>query len=197
MVRLSSLSAAALAGALWLAPSSLAAQEQVSIPFVPVVEEYVSPVTANAANIRRLNIMLMVTSLRCRRTVHDFQSEYDLFATAHQQNLEEAHEALTKEMVAQHGEAGIARALDRIGVAIANRYGDGHPTLGCSDLKEVTLSLAMSQDRTRLSQMADDLLDGHMRAPEAPSADGPGPEAQPEARPPYIPGTRVPHYGRG
>ena len=185
-----------VAGALLTAPAGLAAQ---GVPMVAhsTAEEYVSPVTANAANIRRLNIMLMVTSLRCRQTAHDFQSEYDLFAQAHQQNLEEAHEALSREMAAEHGEAGINRALDRIGVAIANRYGDGHPTLGCSDLKEATLMLAMSQDRLRLSQMADDLLGREPPPAASPEGSEAAPEPRPEIRPPYVPGAQIPHFGRG
>ena len=88
-----------------------------------------------------------------------------MFARAHQANLAEAHDALAAGLVATHGEDGSHRALDRIGVRIANRYGDGHPTLGCSDLKEVTLELAMSQDRANLSRMADRLLREEAGAP--------------------------------
>lgn len=196
MIRLRKMHVGAAAMALLVAPSHLAAQE-LPVEDVLEVEEYVSPVTANAANIQRLNIMLMVTSLRCRQTAHDFQSEYDLFATAHQQNLEEAHDALTADMVAEHGEDGTKRALDRIGVAIANHYGDGHPTLGCSDLKEVTLRLAMSQDRMRLSQMADDLLGVNPAAPAASDDKDALPKTQPDARPRFMPGAPMPHYGRG
>jgi hypothetical protein len=124
-----------------------------------VAADYTSPISANAEAIRSLNIMLMVTSLRCRTSAFDFRSEYDMFARAHQANLAEAHDTLARGLVATHGEDGSHRALDRIGVRIANRYGDGHPTLGCSDLKEATLQLAMSQDGANLSRMADRLLD--------------------------------------
>ena len=132
-----------------------------------LTSDYVSPIAANAENIRSLNIMLMVTSLRCRATAHDFSGEYELFARTHQQNLEEAHNHLTRDMVATYGERGSDRALDRIGVSIANSYGDGHPTLGCSALKEATLELAMSQDKAELAQMADRLLAGPTILPES------------------------------
>lgn len=185
-----------IAAAMFLTPATLSAQ-QVAVQEVLATPEYVSPIAANAANIQRLNIMLMVTSLRCRQSAHDFQSEYDLFSRAHQQNLAEAHDALAQNLVAEHGEDGTARALDRIGVAIANRYGDGHPTLDCSALKEVTLQLAMSQDRTRLAQMADDLLDGQSSVPAAVEGETGKPEGKPESRPHFMPGTQLPHYGRG
>lgn len=115
---------------------------------------------ANAQAIRSLNIMLMVTSLRCRTGANDFRSEYDMFARAHRQNLEDAHKQLSGELAATHGEEGSHRALDRIGVSIANRYGDGHPTMGCRDLKEAALELAMNQDREALAAMAGRLLGG-------------------------------------
>jgi len=123
-----------------------------------MVAEYVSPIAANAENIRSLNIMLMVTSLRCRATAHDFQSDYDTFALTHRQNLAEASRHLRRNLSAAHGEKGSMRELDRIGVTIANKYGHGHPTLGCADLKSATQKLAMTQDRQHLSRMADRLL---------------------------------------
>lgn len=141
-----------LAGTALLQASALNAQTEM------VASDYVSPISANAEAIRSLNIMLMVTSLRCRTSAFDFRSEYDMFARTHQANLAEAHDTLARNMAATHGEDGSHRALDRIGVRIANRYGEGHPTLGCSDLKDATLQLAMSQDRANLSRMADRLL---------------------------------------
>ncbi|MCK0128587.1 hypothetical protein [Erythrobacter sp. F6033] len=122
-------------------------------------QSYISPIAANAENIRSLNIMLMVTSLRCRTGAHDFRGEYDLFARTHQQNLADAHKHLSRNMVATYGSKGPKRTLDRIGVTIANRYGDGHPTLDCSDLKSATSELARTQDRARLSVIANTLLE--------------------------------------
>lgn len=142
-----------------MAGSALCTPHAASAQSEHIAGDYVSPVSANAESIRSLNIMLMVTSLRCRAGAFDFRSEYDMFARAHQANLAEAHDTLARGLVATYGEDGSHRALDRIGVRIANRYGEGHPTLGCSDLKEATLQLAMSQDGANLSRMADRLLD--------------------------------------
>ncbi len=136
------------------APVQTPVQAPVAIPTTPNL--------SHAQAIRSLNIMLMVTSLRCRGGAHDFRSEYDMFARAHQQNLEDAHSQLTGAMVAAYGEEGSHRALDRIGVSLANQYGDGHPTMGCLDLKEATLELAMSQDRAALAATAARLLEGKL-----------------------------------
>ncbi|TRD10034.1 hypothetical protein FGU71_13645 [Erythrobacter insulae] len=123
---------------------------------------HVGPVAANAENIRGLNIMLMVTSLRCRTGAHDFRAEYDMFARTHAQNLAEAHHHLSRKLVAVHGEDSTSRALDRIGVTIANSYGDGHPRLDCAELKRATFELARSQDRQRLSDLAAWLLESNV-----------------------------------
>jgi len=154
----SKIAAGMIMGASLFQTGTLSAQTEM------VATDYTSPIAANAEAIRSLNIMLMVTSLRCRTSAFDFRNEYDLFARAHQANLAEAHDTLARNMAATHGEDGSHRALDRIGVRIANRYGDGHPTLGCSDLKNVTLELAMSQDGANLSRMADRLLQDEMQA---------------------------------
>jgi len=141
-----------------LAASTVASAQSASTQ--SMTAEYAGPNITNAENIRGLNIMLMVTSLRCRVSGHDFRSEYGLFTAAHRQNLAAAHDRLTQDFAATYGEEGSARALDRIGVAIANQYGDGHPTMGCSQLKEATLELAMNQDRAQLASMAARLLEG-------------------------------------
>ncbi len=154
----SKIAAGMIMGASLFQTGTLSAQTEM------VATDYTSPIAANAEAIRSLNIMLMVTSLRCRTSAFDFRNEYDLFARAHQANLAEAHNTLARNMAATHGEDGSHRALDRIGVRIANRYGDGDPTLGCSDLKNVTLELAMSQDGANLSRMADRLLQEEMQA---------------------------------
>jgi len=119
---------------------------------------HADPVAQNAETVRKLNIMLMVTSLRCRTGEHDFQPEYRRFAIAHQVSLEDAHKHLKRQMSASHSERQRKRALDRIGVSIANTYGNGHPWLDCAGLKTATIELSMSQDRKRLVDMADVLM---------------------------------------
>jgi len=135
--------AAALAGAALLAGSPAAAQQS----SLEVAEK-----------LRRLDIMLMVTALRCRFGEDNFQADYDAFATRHLAELNAAARALTAELARRQGAAGARRALDRMSTRIANGYGMGHPDLECSDLKRETRALADERDPAALVTAADRLI---------------------------------------
>ena len=94
-----------------------------------------------AENIRKLDIMLMVTSLRCRMGSDDFQPHYRKFSAAHLSTLNGAAKSLESGLVKRHGAKGAKRALDRISVGMANQYGQGHPWLECGELKKITADL--------------------------------------------------------
>lgn len=111
-----------------------------------------------AEQIRRLDIMLMVTSLRCRTGGDDFRPEYGSFSAHHLATLNDAARTIEAGLVRQHGAAGAKRALDRISVGIANQYGLGHPWLGCGELKQIATRLSQSNDPGDLSQAAGELL---------------------------------------
>ena len=121
-----------------------------------------APALANgsndAENIRKLDIMLMVTSLRCRMGAHDFQPHYRKFSAAHLSTLNGAAKQLESGLVKRHGAKGAKRALDRISVGMANQYGQGHPWLECGELKKITADLAASRDPAMLSAAASELL---------------------------------------
>lgn len=135
--------AAALAGAALLAGSPAAAQQS----SLEVAEK-----------LRRLDIMLMVTALRCRFGEYNFQADYDAFATRHLAELNAAARALTAELARRQGAAGARRALDRMSTRIANGYGMGHPDLECRDLKRETRALADERDPAALVTAADRLI---------------------------------------
>lgn len=116
------------------------------------------PVTGNAENIRKLDIMLMVTSLRCRTGKDNFQADYRQFSAAHLPTLNKAGKHLRSNLAHRHGSRGAKRALDKISVGMANQYGQGHPWLGCAQLKQVTRELVADRDSGRLSQSATELL---------------------------------------
>lgn len=116
------------------------------------------PIVSNAENIRKLNIMLMVTSLRCRSGEHDFQAEYQRFTTTHLANLNRAGGHLRRDLQARLGAKGSKRALDRIGVGIANSYGDGHPWMDCAELKNAVTILCEESGPQHLSVAASELL---------------------------------------
>ncbi len=118
----------------------------------------------NAEKLRKLDIMLMVTGLRCRTTPDDFQRDFQAFEAAHLGQLNSATSDLRNSLVERYGLTGATRALDRISTAMANRYGQGHPALTCGELKAETRELARLRGEAELVAAADRLL-----IPDAPS----------------------------
>lgn len=120
------------------------------------------PAIANPADqaekIRRLDIMLMVTGLRCRTTADNFQADYGRFTTAHLAELNAASNALKADYARRFGPADATRALDRISTTMANSYGGGHPWLSCGQLKTVARNLAAVRGNAPLVEAADQLL---------------------------------------
>lgn len=114
---------------------------------------------SRAEKLRRLDIMLMVTGLRCRTTPDNFQPDYHRFAARHLTDLNAANDALRREMAARGGAAGADRALDRLSVTMANSYGQGHPRLDCKALRLATRNLAEARGAAVLEAAADQLLD--------------------------------------
>lgn len=113
---------------------------------------------SEAEQLRRLDIMLMVTGLRCRTTAHDFQRDFQAFEAAHMAELNGAAAQLRTRLASRVGAAGANRALDRISTSMANSYGNGHPWLGCAELKSVTRTLAQMRGAGVLAEAADQLL---------------------------------------
>jgi len=113
---------------------------------------------SQAEKLRRLDIMLMVTGLRCRTTADNFQADYGRFTTNHIATLNAASNSLKAELSGRHGAGGATRALDRLSVTMANSYGQGHPWLNCGQLKQVARSLAAMHGSAPLQEAADQLL---------------------------------------
>ena len=111
-----------------------------------------------AHSLRSLDIMLMVTALRCRGGPDDFQADYHQFAAAHSSHLSGAARTLRRTFAASYGERKPERALDRMGVKIANSYGDGHPWMDCAELKQTTRDLAQRSGAGELAESARYLL---------------------------------------
>jgi hypothetical protein len=111
-----------------------------------------------AEKLRRLDIMLMVTALRCRFGEDNFQADYDAFSTRHLAELNAAARSLTAELARRHGATGARRALDRMSTGIANGYGMGHPQLECADLKRTTQQLTAESSGDALVAAADRLI---------------------------------------
>lgn len=112
-----------------------------------------------AEKLRRMDIMLMVTGLRCRTGADNFIDDYGRFTSSHMTELNQANRELKEQFARQFGASGAERALDRMSVVMANEYGGGHPWLGCHELRQVARSLAMVQGRATLVEAAGQLLD--------------------------------------
>lgn len=121
------------------------------------------PHAVAAAKLRNLDIMLMVTALRCRMGADNFQPDYYAFSAAHQAELNVAN-AVLRAQFAGGGTTAATRALDKMSVVIANSYGIGHPNLGCAELRRVTRDLAA----TRVSGALLDAADSLVAAPSIP-----------------------------
>ena len=123
-----------------------------------------TPAAANPAEqaekLRRLDIMLMVTGLRCRHTPDNFQPDYQRFTTRHIATLNAASNRLKMQYAARFGAGSADRALDRISVTMANTYGQGHPWLSCAQLKVAARGLANAEGAAVLVEAADQLLAG-------------------------------------
>ena len=115
-------------------------------------------VNEDAEAIKRLDIMLMVSSLRCRYSSDDFQQDYHRFSARHLSALNEAHRTMKADYNRRFGAKGGKRELDRVSTSMANRYGLGHPWMDCAELKQVTAGLADQSQSNELHLAASDLL---------------------------------------
>lgn len=113
----------------------------------------------SAEKLRRLDIMLMVTGLRCRNTADNFTVEYGRFTTSHMAELNRANAELRQDLGARFGAARANRELDRLSTEMANQYGQGHPWLSCGELRSVARDLAEVRGTATLIEAADQLLD--------------------------------------
>jgi hypothetical protein len=127
-----------------------------------------SPVDS-AEKIRKLDIMLMVTALRCRKGADNFQADYERFSASHLAELNAASNTLKADLSKRQGAAGAKRALDKISTGMANAYGNGHPWLDCAGLKQVARELAAQKQPGVLLAAADEYL-GSGRGRLAPAA---------------------------
>jgi hypothetical protein len=114
----------------------------------------------DSEKLRRLDIMLMVTGLRCRTGDDNFQADFQAFEAHHLAELNGAAQRLKADFAVQYGPLGADRELDHMGVVMANQYGGGHPWLGCHDLKMVAHDLAEAEGPAPLLAVADELLVG-------------------------------------
>jgi len=128
---------------------------------IPVASAAANPGRSGAEKIRQLDIMLMVTGLRCRTGVDNFQADYARFSAMHLAELNAAAAVMRADYARRYGSAGSQRVMDRISTSMANTYGQGHPWLSCAELRTVTRGLAAMRGTAPLEEAADQLLSPH------------------------------------
>lgn len=111
-----------------------------------------------AEALRRLDIMLMVTSLRCRFSADDFQADYQRFSARHLTTLNAASDEMNAGYALRHGERAARRYLDTVSTTMANQFGQGHPWLDCAALGEETRRLSAGASRSELVLAAQEML---------------------------------------
>lgn len=117
-----------------------------------------APALAHAAKYQQLDIMLMVNSLRCRTSAHDFRAEYDSFRANHRAEMG-AKIALVLTAFGQHGTAAQARAdLEQARTIMANLAAQP-TTMSCANLRELTTTLAAATE-DKVAFAADALVVG-------------------------------------
>jgi hypothetical protein len=113
-----------------------------------------------AGRLKQLDIMLMVTALRCRAGADDFQADYHAFEAAHMDAINDASRLILAEATARLGADAGHVEMERVVTATANRYGNGHPWLGCGDLHHLAHDLAEEHSDDALIAEAAEVLDG-------------------------------------
>lgn len=95
----------------------------------------------DAAKVANLNMMMMVSALRCRKGPDDFLPDYNRFVK-HNNPVLGAQNATVRSHFARVDGARVADAqMDRFIIGLANSYGGGTDSKGCGQLKAVAFEL--------------------------------------------------------
>lgn len=120
--------------------SAIAAAILVSVPVTSAQAACWSETAINAAKVRDLETMLMVSALRCRSTNTQILGSYNSFVRSSRVALTQVNDALRRQFANQGG----LNAYDRYVTSVANRYGAGSDGLSCDDMSSI-LSAAQAE----------------------------------------------------
>ena len=97
----------------------------------------------DAAKVANLNMMMMVSALRCRKGPDDFLADYNRFVKNNNPVIGSQNAAVRSHFARINGNGNADAAMDKFIIAIANSYGGGHQYLGCAQLKLVAQDLSL------------------------------------------------------
>lgn len=120
-----------------------------------------------AAQVKEFDIMLMVSVLRCQSRGLDFSASYNRFVASHREAIRAVGSELLKEFNASVGGKAAYTAYDKLGVVMANKYGNGVEGVECSDFQAMVAEAEASPaGRAELLQIAQRLgVDPSLPAP--------------------------------
>jgi hypothetical protein len=98
----------------------------------------------DAAKVANLNMMMMVSALRCRKGPDDFLADYNRFVKNNNPVIGSQNAAVRSHFARINGNGHADAAMDKFIIGIANSYGGGHDRLGCGELKMVAQDLSRS-----------------------------------------------------
>jgi hypothetical protein len=96
----------------------------------------------DAAQVANLNMMMMVTALRCRNGKDNFLNEYNRFVKSNNPVLGAQNATVRSHFARLNGAKGADSAMDKYIISLANSYGSGHDSKGCGQLKVIAGQLA-------------------------------------------------------
>lgn len=120
--------------------STLAAAVLVAVPVTSAQAACWGETAINAAMVRDMETMLMVSALRCRSADPNILPAYNAFVRSSRVALTQVNDTLRRQFADQGGLNG----YDRYVTSIANRYGAGAEGLSCDDMSSI-LSAAQSE----------------------------------------------------
>jgi hypothetical protein len=98
----------------------------------------------DAAKVANLNMMMMVSALRCRKGPDDFLAEYNRFVKNNNPVIGSQNAAVRSHFARISDNGNADAAMDKFIIGIANSYGGGHGRLDCGELKVVAQDLSQS-----------------------------------------------------
>lgn len=131
--------------------SAIAAATLVALPFSSAQAACWGQTAIDAAKVRDMETMLMVSALRCRTSDATILGAYNQFVRSSRVALTQVNDILRQQFADQGGLNG----YDRYVTSIANRYGAGADGLSCDDMASIlSAAQAESGSLSGLSRLA-------------------------------------------
>lgn len=113
---------------------------------------------ADQARVRQLDVLLMVSALRCEHGDVPFLEGYNRFVAANRDVIASANDGMRRHFAASMSQAAALNAYDAMVVRMANQFGDGHGLPDCASMAAITDSLADGETTASLASLSAELV---------------------------------------